>query len=161
MEPPQQLMTKILKTAVCIQLMFSQNNCHWPTGLPHLSPSHSGGVTSCHIDHSDKYVHSRAHRIQTLTTITPIFSLKADDPAMSNSSHWGQGPVFQASTLQVHCKEMDKVPCMCPPSTSQVHSEFSLPVFLQFPWSGECPVRSQCPGSHDYDVPINYTMGTS
>ena len=75
--------------------------------------------------------------------------------------HWGQGPVFQASTSQVHCKEMDKVPCMYPPSTSQVHSEFPLPVFLQFPWPGECPVHSQCPGSHDCDIPINYIMGTS
>ena len=73
----------------------------------------------------------------------------------------GAGPVFQAGTLQVHCKEMDKVPCMYPPGTSQVHSEFSLPMFLQFPWPGGWPVHSQCPGLHDCDVPINYIMGTS
>ena len=73
----------------------------------------------------------------------------------------GARPVFQASTLHIHHKEMDKVPCMYPPNTSQVHSEFSLPVFLQFPWPGECPVHSQCPRSHDCDVPINFIMGTS
>jgi len=39
-------------------------------------------------------------------------------------------------------------------STSQVHSEFSLPVSLQFPWPGEWSVHSQCPRSCDCDVPI-------
>ena len=40
--------------------------------------------------------------------------------------HWGQGPVYWAGTSQVHRKEMDSVPCMCPPGTSQIFSEFSL-----------------------------------
>jgi len=69
-------------------------------------------------------------------------------------SHWGQGPVYRAGTSQVHHKEMDKVPSMYPPGTSQVHPEFSLPIFLQFPWPGEWPVHSQCPRSCDCDVPI-------
>jgi len=46
--------------------------------------------------------------------------------AGSCCSHWGQGPVYQAGTSQIHHKEMDSVPCMCPPSTSQIFSEFSL-----------------------------------
>ena len=36
-----------------------------------------------------------------------------------------------------------------------------LLMFLQFLWPGEWPVHSQCPRSHDCDVPINYIMGTS
>ena len=40
-------------------------------------------------------------------------------------SHWGQGMVSWGDTLQVHCKEMDKVPSQYPSSTSKVHSELS------------------------------------
>jgi len=55
----------------------------------------------------------------------------------SDNNHWGQGLIYQAGTLQVHHEEMDKVPGIYPPGPSQVHSECSLPVFLQFPWPGE------------------------
>ena len=49
-------------------------------------------------------------------------------------SHWGQDLMSRPGTLQIHCKEMDKEPAIYPPGTLQVHSEFSQPVFLQFPW---------------------------
>src|ERR1700742_1902063 len=74
------------------------------------------------------------------------------------SCHWGQGPVNRAGTLQVHCKEMDKVPGMYPPGTPQVHSEFSLPVFLQCSQvahsKSSFTVHLQCPRSSDHSVPI-------
>ena len=107
-------------------------------------------------------MNNREARGQKWTSV--IINMTMGKSSLSNNRlrwHWGQGPVYQAGTLQVHCKEMDKAPCMYPPSTSQVHSEFSLPMFLQFPWPGEWPVHSQCPRSHDCNVPINYIMGTS
>jgi len=33
------------------------------------------------------------------------------------AAHWGQGVVSWAGTLQVHCKDMDKVPGKNPPGT--------------------------------------------
>src|SRR5882757_4760391 len=38
--------------------------------------------------------------------------------------------------LQTHCKEMDNVLTIYPPSTLQLHSEFSWSILLQFPSSG-------------------------
>jgi len=63
----------------------------------------------------------------------------------SVASHWGQGVVSWAGTSQVHHKDMDKVPGKNPPGTLQVHSEFSQPVSLQFPWARKWSVHSQCP----------------
>ena len=49
------------------------------------------------------------------------------------ATHWGQGVVYPAGTLQIHHKEMDKVPTKNPPGTLQIHSEFSKPISLVFP----------------------------
>ena len=53
-------------------------------------------------------------------------------PPPPHPEHWGQGVVYRAGTSQVHCKEMDNVPSIYPLGTSQVHSEFSLPISMQF-----------------------------
>jgi len=37
------------------------------------------------------------------------------DSHAENNSHWGQGVVYQAGTLQIHCKDMDKVPTIYQP----------------------------------------------
>ena len=80
------------------------------------------------------------------------------DPAApafaAGPSHWGQGPVYPAGTLQVHCKEMDKVPTKNPSGTLQTHSEFPKPISLQCSQHRKCPVHSQCSGSCDCSVPI-------
>jgi len=50
-----------------------------------VSTSSGGGVASRRPRWTcDEYMHARAHGIRTLATIVPIFSLKNDDPAMSN-----------------------------------------------------------------------------
>ena len=36
--------------------------------------------------------------------------------------HWGQRVVYQAGTLQIHCKDMDKVPTHIPTWALEVHS---------------------------------------
>ena len=69
--------------------------------------------------------------------------------------------MYRPGTSQIHLKEMDKVLGMCPPSTPQVHSEFSLPISLQFPQARKWSVHSQCSQSCDHDVPIGKLMGTS
>ena len=63
-----------------------------------------------------------------------VANLKSLARPLPNDSptHWGQGVVYRAGTSQVHCKEMDKVPSIYPLGTSQVHSEFSLPISMQF-----------------------------
>ena len=73
---------------------------------------------------------------------------------ITRSTHWGQGVVYPAGTLQVHCKKMDKVPSMYPLGTSQVHSEFSQLISMQFPQPREWSVHSQCPRSCDSNFPI-------
>ena len=68
-------------------------------------------------------------------SLRPVLPLEGESEVEGASistcktTHWGQGPVYQAGTSQVHRKEMDSVPCMCPPDTSQIFSEFSLLVF--------------------------------
>ena len=47
---------------------------------------------------------------------------------LRTSLHWGQGVVYRAGTLQVHCKEMDKEPTPFPPGILQAHLEFSQPI---------------------------------
>ena len=69
-------------------------------------------------------------------------------------SHWGQGVVYLVGTLQIHHKEMDKVPTTNQPGTLQTHSEFSKPISLQCTQYGKCLVHSQCPRSCDCDVLI-------
>ena len=68
--------------------------------------------------------------------------------------HWGQGPVYPVGTLQVHHKEMDKVPTKNPSSTLQTHSEFPKPISLQCSQHRKCPVHSQCSRACDCSVPI-------
>jgi len=53
--------------------------------------------------------------------------------------HWGQGPVYQAGTLQVHCKEMDNVPRIYPPGPSKVHSVSRFSHFHSFSSKFEAP----------------------
>ena len=69
-----------------------------------------------------------------------------DDQTWYTFCHWGQGPVYQAGTSQVHPKEMDSVPRMCPPGTLQIHPEFSLPISLQFPQPGNSWFIHSVPG---------------
>ena len=73
--------------------------------------------------------------------------------------HWGQGVVSWASTLQIHHKEMDKVPIQYPPSIPQVHSEFSKPIFLQFSQHRKWSAHLQCSRSCDWDFPIRKILG--
>ena len=70
------------------------------------------------------------------------------------NNHWGQGPVYPAGTLQVHRKEMDKVPTKNPSGTLQSHSEFPKPISLQCSQHRKWPVHSQCSRSCDCSVPI-------
>jgi len=103
----------------------------------------------------------KATHIQTLIIIDALDECKDEEPASAILSvlsryvdeipnvkffiHWGQGVVSWAGTSQVHHKDMDKVPGKNPPGTLQVHSEFSQPVSLQFPWARKWSVHSQCP----------------
>jgi len=65
----------------------------------------------------------------------------------SNSSyHWGQGVVYRAGTLQVHCKEMNKEPTPYPPSISQVHSEFPSQFHCSVPSAGNAQYIHSVPG---------------
>ena len=77
----------------------------------------------------------------------------------NNHIHWGQVVVSWASTLQIHHKEMDKVPSQYPPSTPQVHLEFSKPIFLQFSQHRKWSVHSQCSRSCDWDFLIMKILG--
>src|SRR6266478_2209851 len=83
---------------------------------------------------------------------TIIFGSK--DRLPSVHTHWGQGVVYPAGTMQIHHNEMDKVPTTNQPSTLQTHSEFSKPISLQCTQYRKCLVHSQCPRSCDCDVLI-------
>ena len=39
----------------------------------------------------------------------------SDSYSSGISNHWGQGVVYRAGTLQIHCKDMDKVPTIYQP----------------------------------------------
>ena len=97
-----------------------------------------------------------------LVVATSDFSpiVRSDVHGTRTNRHWGQGVVSQASTSQVHHKDMDKVPGKNPPGTSQVHSEFSQPVSLQCPWVRKWLVHSQYSRPCDQGVPIRNIMGT-
>ena len=101
---------------------------------------------------------SEAHRFDNRddTREPPYMALSADPNDYSKVSviHWGQGLVYPAGTLQVHCKEMDKVPTKNPSSTLQTHSEFPKPISLQCSQCKKCPVHPQCSRSCDCSVPI-------
>jgi len=93
--------------------------------------NHSGDGNSSGNSFSD--APPRVKRPRTSTVVTRSSGRNQDTPqpslaipGVNTSIHWGQGPVYRAGTSQVHRKEMDSVPCMCPPSTSQIFSEFSL-----------------------------------
>ena len=64
--------------------------------------------------------------METLLSVEHATLVSVGQPSL----HWGQGPVYWAGMSQVYLKEMDSVPCMCPPGTSQIFSEFSLLVSL-------------------------------
>ena len=66
------------------------------------------------------------------------------------TSHWGQKPVFQVGTLQIHWKEMDRVLEVYPPRISKVYSEFSQLISLQcFSWGNS---------QHIHSVPSHVTV---
>ncbi len=92
-----------------------------------------------------------------LLSLSPTFIMKESTASkwiMVVAWHWGQGVVYLAGTLQIHHKEMDKVPTTNQPGTLQTHSEFSKPISLQCTQYGKCLVHSQCPRSCDCDVLI-------
>jgi len=51
-------------------------------------------------------------------------------------SHWGQGVVYQAGTLQIHCKDMDKVPTIYQPGHWKYIHNFPSQFLCSFPGPG-------------------------
>ena len=81
-------------------------------------------------------------------------------PYVVHSYHWGQEVVFPPGTSQIHCKEMDKGPAKYPPRIFQVHSEYSQPVFLQFPHHRKLWILVQYPKWWNCSFPVRQLMGT-
>ena len=88
--------------------------------------------------------------VRRRSTIVPTRDTGVVAPVLLGIRHWGQGVVSWTGTLQIHCKEMDKVPSQYPP----VHPKFIQNFPSQFP----CSVPRSVNGQYIHSVPGHVTV---
>jgi hypothetical protein len=132
---------------------FAHGQAHWIDDLHgqvselHGEPAPSSVLLSSSLGSEEEVTNYEAEaeeeaEVRTLVEV-PAFQ-EVEGPACTTPLHWGQIPVFQARTSQIHCRYMDNLPTIYPPSTSQINSEFFQPIFLQCSGCRKWSLHSQC-----------------
>jgi len=85
--------------------------------------------------------------MQECLTLIPVSHQVVGEGVVS--SHWGQRVVYQPGTLQIHCKDMDKVPTIYQPGHWGYIYNFPSQFLCSFPDPGNA--------QYIHSVPSNVT----